>query len=561
MSASRRIVVAFGMAAIVLSIAGAVSTGRAQVPQHIWSQRFGDLVVEQGSVAADGSGNVIMTGDFLGTVDFGGGPLTSTNSDIFVAKFDVDGNHLWSKRFGSDGTQWGIGVAVDASANVVVIGRFWNTVDFGGGPLTSAGSWDMFIAKFDSDGNHLWSKRFGNEDEQYIDCVTVDDSGNVIVTGGIFGTVDFGGGPLTSAGSYDIFVAKFDGDGNHVWSQRFGGVGSEGGASLAVDGEGKVTVTGGFQDTVDFGGGPLTSAGSWDIFVAQFNGTGNHLWSQRFGDASWQGSSCVAVDGSENVIVTGDFWGTVDFGGGTLTSAGLDDIYVVKFDGDGNHVWSRRFGGVGYDGYGHSSVAVDSAESVIVTGGFQGTVDFGGGPLSSAGDWDIFVAQYDGTGNHLWSQRFGDASGQEGNCVAVDGSGNVIVTGDFQGTVDFGGGPLVSTGEVDLFVAKFGSEPTGITDIVIPETFALRQNVPNPFNPTTVIQYDVPETGAQVTLLIYDVAGRLVRTLVDGRKEAGTKRVTWNGDDDRGSRVASGVYFYRMTAPGFEVTKKMVLIQ
>jgi flagellar hook assembly protein FlgD len=85
--------------------------------------------------------------------------------------------------------------------------------------------------------------------------------------------------------------------------------------------------------------------------------------------------------------------------------------------------------------------------------------------------------------------------------------------------------------------------------------------VPNPFNPTTVIQYDVPETGAQVTLMIYDVAGRMVRTLVDGWKDAGTKHVTWNGDDDSGGRVASGVYFYRMTALGFEMTKKMVLLQ
>ena len=102
---------------------------------------------------------------------------------------------------------------------------------------------------------------------------------------------------------------------------------------------------------------------------------------------------------------------------------------------------------------------------------------------------------------------------------------------------------------------------TATTEPVIPNVFALYQNVPNPFNPTTVIMYDVPERGGHVTLRIYDVAGRLVRTLVDGPQAAGEKRVTWNGRNDHGSNVATGVYFYRMTAPGFETTKKMVMLQ
>jgi hypothetical protein len=95
----------------------------------------------------------------------------------------------------------------------------------------------------------------------------------------------------------------------------------------------------------------------------------------------------------------------------------------------------------------------------------------------------------------------------------------------------------------------------------IPDRFALHQNVPNPFNPTTVIRYDVPAGGGHVTLRIYDVAGRLVRTLVDGVQEAGVKSLVWNGANNSGSRVSTGVYFYRLTAPGFEQTRKMVLIQ
>jgi hypothetical protein len=103
--------------------------------------------------------------------------------------------------------------------------------------------------------------------------------------------------------------------------------------------------------------------------------------------------------------------------------------------------------------------------------------------------------------------------------------------------------------------------PTAVTEPVIPQAFALHQNVPNPFNPTTVIRYGVPEWGGDVTLRIYDVSGRLVRTLVDGTEGPGVKTVTWDGRNDRGQTVSSGVYFYRMTAPGFEMTQKMVLLQ
>ena len=119
------------------------------------------------------------------------------------------GKHLWSKCFGDGSDQYAIAVAVDASRNLIVAGYFEGTLDFGGGVLTSAGANDIFVAKFGSDGAHLWSKRFGDGSDQAASAVAVDASGNVIVTGVFRGTVDFGGGGLTSAGVEDIFVAKF----------------------------------------------------------------------------------------------------------------------------------------------------------------------------------------------------------------------------------------------------------------------------------------------------------------------------------------------------------------
>jgi hypothetical protein len=434
---------------------------------HLWSRRFGDANSQSAglSVATDASRNVIVAGAFPGTVNFGGGNLTSAGGfDIFVAKFDTTGTHEWSQRFGDVTDQSAYSVATDGSGNVIVAGGFVGTVNFGGNDLTSAGLADIFVAKFDAAGVHQWSQRFGDQDNQLPKSVATDASGNVIVTGDFAGAVDFGGGSLTSAGSGDIFVAKLNSAGVHQWSQRFGDQTNQVPQSVTTDANGNVVVTGGFGGTVDFGGGALTSAGLDDIFVAKFGAGGVHQWSQRFGDASNQLGQSVATDASGNVIVAGPLQGAADFGGGSLTSAGSVDIFVAKFDAGGVHQWSQRFG----DPLGQfpRSVATDARGNVILVGDLGGMVDFGGGNLTSAGSADIFIAQFDAGGDHQWSRHFGDANAQVGQCVATDAGRNVIVAGAFQGTVNFGGGNLTSAGGLDIFLAKFGSLEPAIASIL-----------------------------------------------------------------------------------------------
>ena len=123
--------------------------------------------------------------------------------------------------------------------------------------------------------------------------------------------------------------------------------------------------------------------------------------------------------------MTGEFENDVDFGGGVLTSANFFDLFVVKFDADGNHVWSNGYGGSDIQrGY---SVVADASSNVLITGLNGGSVDFGDGPLTTAGSSDIIVAKFDANGNHLWSQCIGDAQYQEGRSVVTDGLGNVAV--------------------------------------------------------------------------------------------------------------------------------------
>jgi hypothetical protein len=368
----------------------------------------------------------------------------------------------WSKQFGGGpgdtGNDGGYSVTIDAGGNVLVTGYFRGTVNFGGSNLASAGGTDIFVAKYSPTGVHQWSQRFGSTSDDFGQCVTADPSGNVLVTGSFTGTVNFGGGNLVSAGGTDIFVAKYNSTGVHQWSQRFGSTFTDSGQGIVTAPGGAIVyVTGYFMGTVDFGGGNLVSVNiSKDIFVAAYGSTGLHLWSQRFGGISIDTGYSVATDWNASVIVTGSFGGAVNFGGASgLGSAGLLDIFVAKYSSGGGHLWSQGFGSTSDDE--GRSIATDASGNVVVTGSFAGTVNFGGGNRVGAGGKDIFVAKYNSAGAHQWSQQAGGTTDDVGQSIDTDAAGNVYATGFFTGTADFGGTNLVSGGLEDIFVTKYST--------------------------------------------------------------------------------------------------------
>jgi hypothetical protein len=210
---------------------------------------------------------------------------------------------------------------------------------------------------------------------------------------------------------------------------------------------------------VDFGGGPIT--GDYDIYLVKLDSNGNHLWSRYFPGNDLDHGFGVAADGSANIILTGDFYGTVNLGGGPLTSPGNNnyDIFLAKFDPNGVHVWSKRFGNTGSFDDSGNSVAACASGNIVVTGSCVGPVDFGGGPLTGNG----FIARFDASGAHLSSLIFGTSGNASGSSVAAGDCEDFVVTGSFGivpgGTVDFGGGPLTSAGNNDIFIAKFKEQP------------------------------------------------------------------------------------------------------
>jgi hypothetical protein len=411
-------------------------------------------------VAVDSGGNVVVVGQYQGTVDFGAGLVTSyTNPtgpptvDAYVAKYSSSGSPVWSRSIGGNAADTASAVTTDSSRNVIMTGyQASSSADYGGGMLPSRGGNDIFVAKYDSTGGYLWAKTIGGTGVDMGTGVAVDAAGNVFVTGHFdvsSGGVDFGGGPLTSAGSRDVFLVKYSSAGAHLWSKRIGGTSGETGGAVGVDSGGNVIVAGNFQGTIDCGGGNLTSAGLGDLFVAKYSATGQHLWSKRFGGTGNDNVRGVAVDAAGDAVLTGDFTGTINFGGANLTSAGLEDIFLAKLLGaSGGHSWSKRFGSTSRTDMGYG-VAVDGSNNVAITGFFAYGADFGGGMLV-AQDTDIFVAKYNSAGAHISSKRYGDPAGQYaaqyGDAIAMSSGGNISITGHFVGTLDFGAaGSLTST--------------------------------------------------------------------------------------------------------------------
>ncbi|MGD8414140.1 MAG: T9SS type A sorting domain-containing protein [Candidatus Latescibacterota bacterium] len=426
------------------------ASARAQFPPHVWSERFGSdgKTCDEGlAIACDDRGNVFVTGFFEGPVDFGGGTIVGEGfADAFVLKLDAGGAHVWSHGFGSSGQYAkGCGVAAGTDGSVVVTGKFGGEVDFGGGALAARGGSDAFVARYGADGAHEWSVRLGGDDIDEGTGVALDGDGNVLLIGQFRGTADFGGGPVTSAGDHDLFLVKLAANGAHLWSRRYGGALMDLGRAVAVDSWGNVYATGSFQGAVDFGGGALASAGYHDVFVLKLDAGGNHVWSRRAGGAVNDYGNGIAVGSGGDVLLTGEFRGTVDFGGGPLTSAGNEDVFVVRYDTGGEHLWSRRFGDP-YFAQSGFDVASGADGGVVVAGWFWGTIDLGGGTMVSAGEKDAFVAGYDRFGTHLWSGRFGDAGWDAGFGVDTDGAGNTAVAGAFEVSIDFGGGTLVNPG-------------------------------------------------------------------------------------------------------------------
>ncbi len=409
--------------------------------------------------------------------------VSAGNKDIFITKFDASGNFVWAKSIGGSGDDMGLSLAVDGTGNVYVTGVYIGTVDFDPSAsvvnLGGSGLHNSFIAKFSSSGSLVWADALTGSDA-YSASLALDASSNVYVTGYFQLTVDFDPSAstanLNSAGLFDMFLVKYTSGGVLVWAKSFGGTDYELSNSITVDASDNIYITGYFgSTTIDFDPSAavanLTKIGNTDMFIAKYDGAGSYIWAKNMGSATGSANArSIKTDASNNVYVSGIISGTVDLdpsaSTANLTSASSTDAFFGKYSSSGAYIWAKNVAGSGPDEC--FSVTVDAASNVYITGYIGGQADFDPSAatvtLYSSG-FDIYMAKYDVSGNYVWAKNFGSsANSNNGYAVTIDPSGNLLLAGTFTGTIDFDPTASVTTlttnpvgvlYNADIFVAKY----------------------------------------------------------------------------------------------------------
>lgn len=401
-------------------------------------------------------------------------------------------NFAWAKSIGDVNNDMGYAIATDPSGNVIAAGNFSGTIDCNTAApgtqtlISPAGGAGMFLTKFNSAGSLLWARSFdGSSNQNAINAITTDASGNIYTVGRYSGVVDLDPSPsaiytvTAGAGSgAGIFVSKLDASGNFVWA--FGIKGTSGanyGNGITTDAAGNVYLVGSFSSTLDFDPAPTTKTlaalnGS-DVFVGKYTSAGNLVWVGQIGGGGGTWGKAIAVDASQNVYTTGWFNGIADMNPApaavsNFTSMGAQDMFVSKLDASGNFVWARQIGGPLMES--PYAIAVDNSSNIYLTGNFAGTTDFDPSAatytLTSFGSTgsSIFLCKLDASGLFTWANAFGSSNGNNDGVLGLvlSSQGNIFITGGFYDTVDFDPSPagtytVKTAGGIDTYVAKYSS--------------------------------------------------------------------------------------------------------
>ena len=414
-----------------------------------WARRLGSPLEDSArGLAIDDAGNVAVAGYYSdGAVLGSGDAVAAQKLDAYVAVYGPDGSHRWTAHFGGKGEDVGNAVAFDGQGNVVVVGLFADSMTIGDTVLGSAGSDDIFVAKFDSSGKPLWARKLGGGDSDAAYDVAVSATA-IVITGSFKGSIQAADVTLKSQGNEDILVVALDLDGGLQWIKQFGYRNKDFGQRVTLDSRGNIFLLAEFSGQITFGGTTLDAVGNRDLAVAKLDDKGGHVWSRRFGSTFDELGLGLAVDPAGNLAITGSFDNEIDFGGSKLASNGESDIFVAKLDPAGNPLWARSYGSARIDlGTG---IAMDSYGNVIVGGWFWQKVDFGGGMLEAPnGNKDAFLLKLSAKGEHLWSKRLGDRDHDQLRGIAVARDGRIAACGIFRFSLATGAETLESARKPD----------------------------------------------------------------------------------------------------------------
>lgn len=424
---------------------------------------------------ADAEGNFYITGYFAGDLDFGGVGLTGSGlGDVYIAKYNTQRVLQWVRQAGSGGWNGGRGIALGMDGSVTLAGRIEGLTNFDGKTVNGVGENDIFVAKYSSTGAIQWVKSGGGSGMDWANGVAVDGDGNSYAIGYFTGGATFGTQSINSNGDRDIVLVSYDADGNLRWVKSAGGSGTDEGYGVATDAGGNVYVIGIATGTANFGGASF-SAGGTAGFIAKYGSDGTFQWVKgASGNNTAESISMNSRTGE--IFVTGSYTGTVTFGSTALTSAGLEDIYVVRYSTAGVPTAAWSYGGTGHDGdadFGQSLEVVAAKDGgFYLTSSFENTMTLGATTLESKGMADIFVAQFKSDGVARWAISGGGTDNDKFVSLGVDDAGIAYLLGNyFSPSFKMGQGTLPRFGSVDMVLAKIdGTAATGLPRVALSKT-------------------------------------------------------------------------------------------
>lgn len=473
-----------------------------QAQELLWSSSYGGRNSEKGaSCRRLTDGGYIVIGS---TYSYGSGDY-----DVYLLKLDFTGDTLWSRTFGGSGIDHGYDVSVTPDGGFLVVG---STTSFG------AGGRDAYIIKTDSLGNELWNRTYGGVLADEARSVANHPDSGFVITGT---TESFG------AGYTDVYLIRIDQQGDSIWTRAYGGVGGDNSYSIKRTFDNDYIIVG---STGSFG------VGYSSVYALKIDQYGDTLWTTTYGGpkADFGRSVQIAQDGG--FIIGGR---THSYG------AGYGDAYLIKTDSDGNIQWENYYGGSWEDDAYSVYASVDGGYILAGT-----TESFGAGGI------DIYVVKTDPSGAEVWSRTYGGTE--------ADYAGRVIQNENFDYFL-VGHSSTGSVGGSDLYLFEItGDSPTAVEEWaennLLPESIELGYSYPNPFNSTTTIPFSLNQP-ATVRINLYNVIGQIVRSFGILNLPVGRHQLTWDGTNDLGRTVASGVYFFRIESSGLALTRKMMLLK
>ena len=336
---------------------------------------------EISAIVVDEAGALFAAGRYTGTLTIDNLTLTSPDYSCFAAKFSADGSVEWLKQVGV--AQWSTVSGIANYGDFIYIAGSYNgaTMNFPSTVLNNNGESDVFVAKLDLEGNYYWADSFGGSGQDYASAVELDSFGNLYLTGSFSTSATFGGDTVNSNGFTDIFLIKYDNQEQPAWIKSYGGSQYDWAFSLAVDLTSNLYASYGYSNTVNFGGTQYTSQGYNDSAIIKYNSQGNIEWTKTMSGPSNEYAADITTDGSGNVYATGySYSGNITFAGAGYTLPGVSSMFVARLNADGSLGWFTQAGEMdGTEGHG---IALDILNNAVVTG-YASNITFGSTTLDS----------------------------------------------------------------------------------------------------------------------------------------------------------------------------------